>query len=136
MNKVQQHIVNRDIIDRNRVLVENFREPQPERRQVVLPTLEGFEIIRMEDILRLQGNGNFTDIYMRDKTKKMVCRFLKHFSEVLPYPFVRVHKSHIINVSHIKSYHRNSGGYVTLEDGTEIEISPTYKEEFLRLFKD
>lgn len=135
VNKVQQHIVNREIINRNRVLIENFRESRPEKQQVILPTLEGFEVVKMEDIVRLQGNGNFTDIYLRNKTKKMVCRFLKHFSEILPYPFIRVHKSHIINSSFVKAYHKNSGGYIVLEDNTEIEVSPTYKEEFLSIFK-
>lgn len=134
VNKVQQHIINQEIINRNRVLIENFREPRSEKQQVVLPTLEGFEVVKMEDILRLQGNGNFTDIYLRNKTKKMVCRFLKHFGEILPYPFIRVHKSHIINANCVKSYHKNSGGYVVLEDNTEIEVSPTYKEEFLNTF--
>lgn len=135
VNKVQQHIYNKELFDRNRILVENLKEERPERRQVILPTLEGFEVILMEDIVRLQGNGNFTDIYLADKRKKMVCRFLKHFSETLPFPFVRVHKSHIINLYKVKSYHKGSGGYVVLEDDTEIEISPSYKEEFLRLCK-
>jgi len=135
VNKVQQHIVNQEIINRNRVLIENFREPRSEKQQVVLPTLEGFEVVKMEDIIRLQGNGNFTDIYLRNKTKKMVCRFLKHFSEILPLPFIRVHKSHIINSNFVKSYHKSSGGYIVLEDNTEIEVSPTYKEEFLNIFK-
>ena len=135
VNKVQQHIINKQIFNRNKILVENFKEPKPEKQQVILPTLEGFEVVKMEEIVRLQGNGNFTDIYLRDKSKKMVCRFLKHFSEILPYPFIRIHKSHIVNFNFVKSYHKNSGGYVTLEDGTEIEISSSYKEEFLKSFK-
>lgn len=135
VNKVQQHIINKEIFNKNKILVENFKESKPEKQQVILPTLEGFEVVKMEDIIRLQGNGNFTDIYLKDKTKKMVCRFLKHFNEILPYPFVRVHKSHIININFIKSYHKNSGGYVILSDDTEIEISSSYKEDFLKLFK-
>jgi len=135
VNKVQQHIHKTEVFNRNRIIVENFRETQPERRQVILPTLEGFELVKMENIMRLQGNGNFTDIYLKDKTKKMVCRFLKYFTEILPFPFIRVHKSHIINVNFVKSYHKGSGGYVVLEDNTEIEISPSYKDEFLKVFK-
>lgn len=135
VNKVQQHISNREVFNRNKILVENLRESKPEKQQVILPTLEGFEVVKMEQIVRLQGNGNFTDIYLTDKSKKMVCRFLKHFSEILPFPFVRIHKSHIINFNCIKSYHKGSGGYVVLEDETEIEVSPSYKENFLQLFK-
>lgn len=133
VNKVQQQIANHEIFDRNKIIVENFRETHPEKKQVILPTLEGFEVVKMEDIVRLRGNGNFTDIYLSNGSKKMVCRFLKHFSEILPYPFMRVHKSHIINVNFVKSY--NKGGFVTLFDDAEIEISSTYKEEFLKKFK-
>ena len=135
VNKVQQHIINKDIFDRNKIIVENLHEPRPEHQKVILPTLEGFEVVRMEDIIRLQGNGNFTDIYLTGKQKKMVCRFLKYFTELLPLPFVRVHKSHIINLNRIRSYHKASGGYVVLDDNTEIEISSSYKDEFLRYFK-
>ena len=135
VNKVQQHVINKEISDRNRVVVENFREQNPERRQVILPTLEGFEVIRMEEIVRLQGNGNFTDIFLTDGSKKMACRFLKHYAEILPYPFLRVHKSHIININFVKSYHKGLGGYVVLNDKTEIDISPNYKENFMKYFK-
>ena len=133
VNKVHQQILNHEIFDRNKIIVENFKETKTEKQQVILPTLEGFEVVKMEQIYRLRGNGNFTDLYLTDGTKKMVCRFLKHFSEIMPLPFLRVHKSHIINMTFVKSY--NKGGFVTLSDGSEIEISSTYKEEFLKNFK-
>lgn len=135
VNKVEKHIINKEIFNRNRIIVENFKETRPEKQQVILPTLEGFEVVKMEDIIRLQGNGNFTDIYLQDRSKKMVCRFLKHFVEILPYPFVRIHRSHIINVNYVKSYHKGTGGYVVLQDNSEIEVSPTYKDSFLQIFK-
>lgn len=135
VNKVQQHIINNEIFNRNKIIIENFKETRPHKQQVILPTLEGFEVVKMENIIRLQGNGNFTDIYLTDKSKKMVCRFLKHFTEILPYPFIRIHKSHIINTNFIKSYHKSSGGYIVLEDGSEIEISPAYKDSFLQVFR-
>ena len=135
VNKVYKQIIEHEVSLSNKVLIENMKESQPCRQQVVLPTLEGFEVVRIKNIIRLQGNGNFTDIYLSDKSKKMVCRFLKYFEENLSYPFVRIHKSHIVNVDYIKSYHKSSGGYVVLEDDNEIEISAAYKEDFLRIFK-
>jgi two-component system, LytTR family, response regulator len=133
VNKVQQQLMNNELINRNKIIIENFKEPKPEKQQVILPTLEGFEVVKMEQIVRLRGNGNFTDIYLQDGTKKMVCRFLKYFSDILPFPFLRVHKSHIININCVKSY--NKGGTILLHDGNEVELSPTYKEDFLRNFK-
>ena len=133
VNKVHHQIMNHEIFNRNKIIVENFHESKPEKQQVILPTLEGFEVVKMEEIVRLRGNGNFTDLYLNNGSKKMVCRFLKHFSEILPLPFIRVHKSHIINMNCVKSY--NKGGIITLNDGSEIEVSPTYKDDFLKNFK-
>jgi two-component system LytT family response regulator len=133
VNKVHQEVMNKEIFNRNKVIVENFREPKAEKQQVILPTMEGFEIVKMDEIIRLKGNGNFTDLYLTNGNKKMACRFLKHFSEMLPLPFLRVHKSHIVNLNFVKL--SNKGGYITLEDGAEVEISPTYKEDFLKNFK-
>ena len=133
VNKVHQQILNHENFNRNKIIIENFRETKPEKQQVILPTLEGFEVVKMEEIVRLRGNGNFTDIYLQNGNKKMVCRFLKHFSDILPLSFLRVHKSHIVNLGFVKSY--NKGGFLTLNDNSEIEVSATYKEDFLRNFK-
>jgi two-component system, LytTR family, response regulator len=133
VNKVYNHILNDEIFNRNKIIIENFRETKPEKQQVILPTLEGFEVVKMEEIVRLRGNGNFTDIYLQNGQKKMVCRFLKHFTEILPLPFLRVHKSHIINLNCVKSF--NKGGFLTLNDNSEIEVSSTYKDDFLKNFR-
>ncbi len=133
VNKVYNHILNEEVFNRNKIIIENFRETKPEKQQVILPTLEGFEVVKMEEIVRLRGNGNFTDIYLQNGQKKMVCRFLKHFTEILPLPFLRVHKSHIINLNCVKSF--NKGGFLTLNDNSEIEVSSTYKDDFLKNFR-
>ncbi len=135
VNKVQQQLQRQQLFNRNQIIVANAKESKPEKQQVILPTLDGFDVVKMEEIVRLKGNGNFTDVYLTDGRKKMVCRFLKHFTEILPLPFLRVHKSHVININFIKSYHKGTGGYVMLQDGTEVEVSAAYKEQFLEAFR-
>lgn len=131
VQKVSETIKDKDRIYKNQIIVSNLNEEKHIKKQLVLPTLDGYDIVKMENIIRLQGNGNFTDIYFNDKSKKMVCRFLKFFEENLPSSFIRVHKSHIINIHAVKSYHKGSGGYIDMEDGSEVEISTMYKEAFL-----
>lgn len=135
VNKAQEQILKDETFDKNKIVVENFREQKQERRKVVIPTVEGFELVKMEDIVRLQGNGNFTDIHLIDGTKKMACRFLKHYQEILSSPFLRVHRSHIINLNYVQSYNKAMGGYVILEDKKEVYISANYKDEFLKVYK-
>lgn len=131
VNKVAENIQKKDEFNRNKILLENLKQ-KPEKRQIILPTLQGFDVVKIDEIVRLQADGNFTQIFLKDGSKKMVCRFLKHFDELLDFPLVRVHRSHIVNFNFVKSYHKN--GEIVLNDGTEIEVSGTYKEQFLKLF--
>lgn len=131
VNKVSENIEKKEEFNRNKILLENLKQ-RPEKQQIILPTLQGFDVAKIDEIIRLQADGNFTQIFLKDGSKKMVCRFLKHFDDLLGFPFVRVHRSHIINFNLVKSYHKN--GEIVLQDGTEIEVSGTYKEDFLKLF--
>ncbi|WP_294245084.1 LytTR family DNA-binding domain-containing protein [uncultured Chryseobacterium sp.] len=131
VNKVAESLEKKEELNRNRILLENLKV-KPEKQQLILPTLQGFDVVKTEDILRLQADGNFTQVYLTDGSKKMVCRFLKHFDDLLEHPFIRVHRSHVININFVKSYHKS--GTVTLSDQTEIEVSGSFKEHFLKVF--
>lgn len=131
VNKVAESLEKKEELNRNRILLENLKV-KPEKQQLILPTLQGFDVVRTEDILRLQADGNFTQVYLTDGSKKMVCRFLKYFDDLLEHPFIRVHRSHVININFVKSYHKS--GTVTLSDQTEIEVSGSFKEHFLKVF--
>ena len=132
VNKVQLSILKTEDFNRTKILLENLKL-QPEKQQIILPTLQGFDVIKTENIIKLQANGNFTDVYLTDGSCKMICKFLKHFDELLSAPFVRIHRSFIVNTRFIKSYSKSAGGFVTLLDGSEIEVSATYKEQLLKV---
>lgn len=131
VNKVQESILKAEELDRNRILLQNLKL-KPEQQQVVLPTMEGFDVVKTADIAWLQAKGNFTEIYLAGGGKKLVCKFLKHFDDLLEAPFIRIHRSYIVNTRFIKSYSKGSGGAVSLQDGTEIEVSASYKEQLLK----
>lgn len=131
VNKVSENLEKNEEFNRNKILLENLKQ-KPDKQQLILPTLQGFDVVKTEEIVRLQADGNFTQIYLTNGNKKMVCRFLKHFDDLLEMPFIRVHRSHIINTSFVKSFHKS--GTATLIDDTEIEVSASYKEEFLKNF--
>jgi two-component system LytT family response regulator len=131
VNKVQMSILKADEFNRTQVLLQNLKL-KPEKQQIILPTLQGFDVIKTESIVKLQANGNFTDVYLTDGSCKMICKFLKHFDELLDAPFTRIHRSFIVNVNFIKSYSKSAGGFVTLLDGSEMEVSATYKDQLLK----
>ncbi|HEY6503261.1 MAG TPA: LytTR family DNA-binding domain-containing protein [Chitinophagaceae bacterium] len=131
VNKVQVSILKSEEFNRTQILLQNLKL-KPEQQQIILPTLQGFDVIKTSSITKLQAKGNFTEVHFADGSFKLICKFLKHFDELLEDPFIRIHRSFIINLNFIKSYSKGAGGFVTLLDGSEIEVSATYKDQLLK----
>ncbi len=115
------------------LLREQLLEEQPDR--IALPTHDGFEIVRIAEIVRAQACSNYTIIVMSGGIEITVPKTLGEYEKLLgDQNFVRVHRSHLLNVRHVRRYRRGRGGCVTMSDGMEIEISQHKKECFLQYF--
>ena len=135
VDRVAENIKKNNQAFHTKILVENLRTLQQQSHKVVLPVMEGFEVVRMKEILRCQANGNFTDIYLKEGKKKMICRPLKHFEEILGESgFMRVHRAHVVNLEYVVGYIRGKAGQIRLEDGTEIQVSTSYKKDLMDHF--
>lgn len=114
------------------MLMQNLAFSQQQSKKVAIPTLTGFSLVSVGDIVRCRSEVNYTIIYMRDNTELMVAKTLKEFEIMLtPYGFARIHNSHLVNLDFIRHYHKGKGGYVILDDGSEIEVSVRRKEVLL-----
>ena len=101
---------------------------------ISLPTNSGSEFVTLNDIVRCEGDNNYTTFYLVSKHKIIVSKTLGEYEHMFDkYYFFRVHQSHLINLRHVKSYSR-SGNMVTLSDGSNVEISRRKKLEFFKLF--
>jgi len=81
-------------------------------------------VIAVEDIVYLQGEGNYTSIYLRDKQRYLVSKTLKAFTNQLDDAlFVRVHKSTIVNLNYVQVDNFSLSRCLYLIDGREIPIS-------------
>ena len=112
--------------------IDQLKQYTPPKK-IIVPTVNGFELIPVIDILRCQSDINYTTIYMKDRQKLVVAKTLKEFEEMLEdYNFFRIHNSHLVNLAYIKSYNKGKGGSVIMTDNTEIEVSTRRKEDFLK----
>jgi len=50
------------------------------------------------------------------------------------YGFIRCHQSHLVNKKFIKSWVKKDGGFLLLEDQTEIPVSRQKKDYIKSLF--
>jgi two-component system LytT family response regulator len=101
--------------------------------KIALPTLDGINFVKIKDIIRCESDNNYTNIFLNDGKKYIVSKTLKEFDEMLtPFNFFRIHKSHLINLNYLQRYNKGEGGYVIMEDGSELEVSRRRKEDFIR----
>lgn len=119
-------------VNSTRILLENIQLVQKQKTKIVLPVLDGLEIIRAEEIIHCEAHDNFTRFVLRNGEKLLICRTLKYFQEILePLGFLRIHKSHLINLEHVTKYLKGKGGFVSMSIGIEIPVSPNKKAELL-----
>jgi two-component system LytT family response regulator len=84
------------------------------------------------DILYIQGLKNYVSIHVGSQ-RIVTYQTLRDLEAQLPQPpFVRVHKSFIISLDHLRMVEGN-----TLHVGTEsITVGETYREEFFKLIRE
>ncbi len=105
-------------------LVEGMQVHNDIGRKISLKHAKGFDFVAMRDIVRLEADRNYTIVYLNSQKKIVVSRSLSDFESLLNMDvFVRVHKSHIINLAYMTGYVCEDAGYAVLHDAVRIEIS-------------
>jgi two-component system LytT family response regulator len=115
------------------ILLENLSARKAGFQKIAIPTTEGLQFIKINDIVYLEANTNYTYIIMADSKKYLVSQTLKIFEDILPTDtFVRIHNSFIINKNFAERYIRGEGGQVVLSNGSVLDVSKRKKAEFLK----
>lgn len=114
-------------------LVENFNR---DARKLILTTQESIYVVNVDDIIRCEATGNYTQFYLTDNRKLLVSKTLKEYEDLLqPYNFYRLHHSHLINLRHLERYNKKEGGSIIMSDQSTVPVSLRKKEQLLQLFK-
>jgi two-component system LytT family response regulator len=115
------------------LLLQKVAQPAVNLNKIALPTMEGLQMITVDDIISCKSDGNYTTLQLKDKQKFVVSRMLKEIEEMLEdYSFVRVHHSSLVNLKEVMKYVKGEGGYLVMSDGSTIDVSRSKKESLLK----
>ncbi|MFT4779864.1 MAG: two-component system LytT family response regulator [Flavobacteriales bacterium] len=104
--------------------------------KIALPSSEGLDFVSPESIMHCESQSNYTKVFFKERKRILVSRTLKEIEEMLDgNGFFRVHHSHIVNLNYISKYVKGSGGYLVMDDGTQIPVSRSRKESLMVLFQ-
>lgn len=109
-----------------------FKEETTRDKRIVLKTTENIYIIYLKDVIRCQSEKNYTYFYFADRDRIIVSKTLKEFEEILTdYGFMRVHRSHLVNLKFIERYDKTEGGLLIMTDQSKVDVSHRKKEALL-----
>ncbi len=115
------------------VLYDNLQQKFDPLKKLAIPSQNGLEIIPVREIIRLEGDSNYTTFHLRNQAKFLVSKTLKGYEELLAdQHFFRIHQSHVINLKCVKRYIKGEGGIAVMEDGSELDVSRRRKDEFVK----
>ncbi len=124
--------------EHSKALLHNLNKAgNPAEMRLCLPTLKGFTILKLEEIIYCEAERSYTIFHLEGNRTVTVSKPLLEYDQVLhDTSFLRIHKSFLINLHHVKEYQRGEGGLVIMSNNAEIEVSRRKKELFLLKVKE
>lgn len=118
---------------RIKVLIENS-EDQNKIKKLVVTNINGFQVLSISDIVRLEGDRNYTHFIMSDGKKITTSKTLGDYENLLhEFGFFRAHQSTIINLRFVKAY-KKSEELIEMLDNKLIKLSRHRKSDFIQRF--
>lgn len=126
-----QHETKNSLDKKFKTLLSNVK-PENKLKKVGIPDGDGLIFINLADIIRCDSDGNYTYFLLTSGKKIVASRTLGEYEQMFAEDnFFRVHRSHLINLEHVKKYIKGEGGYVVMSDNSQVEVSRRNKNEFL-----
>lgn len=136
---VERYKAKKEIVGGGEELYRNFiqnitrKADRPVR--LALTGVNGVQYVLLNDITRLQAERNYTRLYFTNGKNFLSSKTLSEYEKLLrDSGFVRVHRSHLINPTHLSAYTKE--GFLTMNDGSEVEVSRRKREVIKSYWKN
>lgn len=116
-----------------KVLQSHLEPSLPQK--VALQTGDGLIFLKLDDIIYLKADGSYTHFITLDKKKIIVSKKIADFERLEQMgPFMRIHRSHVVNLNRIQKIMKQDGGVVVMDNGDWLSISSEKKAVLMTRF--
>jgi two-component system LytT family response regulator len=134
VNKVNDEIITKTNDQNIKTLINAIFSPPGFQQSISIPNRDGFDIIKLKDIIMCEADGYNTYFYLIDKRKIRSSKNMKHYENILKdFGFLRVHHSWLVNLIFIESYSNQEE--ILLYDKYRCPLGHVYKQAFLEKLK-
>jgi len=112
-------------------LLQNIKKPSASQK-IAISSREGYDFFPLSDIIYCKANGTYTDIMLVNNKKLFLSKPLGEIEGMLPAEFFeRIHHSLVVNIQHINQFKKSSGTFIVMDNGDELNVSKSRKEQLL-----
>lgn len=105
--------------------------------KICVSSSKGFQLVLLSNIIYCESEGSYTVLHLTEGQKITASKPILDFEQMLEdLYFIRVHRSYLVNINHVKEYIRGEGGQAILSNGHLVEISRRKKEMFIQRIKE
>jgi len=110
-------------------LLQHLNKPVSAPVRIALQQQQEIRYVWVKDIVRCEAESSYTFFILSNNDKILVSKPLKEYAELLiAHQFIRTHQSHLINPAYVKSWLKEDGGLLLLNNGDHIPISKQNRE--------
>ncbi|MEJ5994550.1 LytTR family DNA-binding domain-containing protein [Pedobacter sp. Du54] len=121
LNKIQNEQLN--------FLLQQIKSPEKSIQKIALPQHNEIRYISINSIMRCEADNTYTYFYLNNGDKILISKPLKEYADLLkPQGFLRSHQSHLVNPSFVKSWLKEDGGVLLMNNGDKIPVSKANRE--------
>ena len=96
-------------------------EQSSTNNQIIIPNLQGYDILNCNDIIYLHAEGNYTNIFCIKDKKYCFSKVLKYVASKIDNDnFLKCHRSYIINTTYLKAIKTTKLGYHCIMSGDKV----------------
>lgn len=135
LKKFRTHKLNEN--EKYKLLNDSLKNHQKPHERLALHTQDKIHIANINDIIRCESSVNYTEFYFANTKKLLVTKTLKEFEDMLSdQGFYRVHQSHLVNTKFIKEFVKTDGGYLLMNDGSNVPVSSRKRPEVIKMLEE
>jgi two-component system, LytTR family, response regulator len=108
-----------------------------QKLKMCIPSLKGFQVVKLSEIIYCEASSNYTNFHFTERPVYCASKPIHEYETLLEDSgFLRIHKSFLVNIEHIKEYQRGEGGYVILSNGSAVEVSRRKKDMLMTKMRE
>ncbi|HMR81586.1 MAG TPA: LytTR family DNA-binding domain-containing protein [Niabella sp.] len=98
--------------------------------RIAITSLKEMRLVPVTDIVRCESENSYTFFYLGNEEKILSTSPILYYEELLSgYGFLRCHQSHLVNKKYVKSFIKNDGYFLLMNNNVMIPVSRQKKNK-------